>query len=111
MRFLGSRQFEVVGCQAMSPAPRSGVRLDEYGARFLAALKLDEVVTTSERSHLFDASLRPSLSTERRLPAVIDRHAVALSTAPVKRCAVLVNIVFGPASDEIVEFAPIQSPE
>src|SRR5260370_20061057 len=96
-----ARQQEIVGRESMSPTARSGVGLHEYCAGLLATLKLDEMVTASERPELFDAPFGPSLSTKRRLPVVVDRHAMALGAAAVETGAVLVDIVFGAASDQV----------
>src|SRR5262249_34129249 len=107
VRLFSTRQLKIVSSQSVPPAARSSVSLDKNRTGFLAALKLDKVVSASKRPHLLDASFGPPFPSERRLPIAVDRHTVALGSAPVKSCSIFINVVFGAASDEVVEFAAI----
>ena len=66
------------------------------------------MVSATERTKLLNAAFRLALAAEWRLPVIVNRQAMTLGAAAVKGRAVLFNIIFRAAANQVIELAAIE---
>src|SRR5207244_1886016 len=108
---LCAGKIKVVRRQSVAPASRAGVRLHEQCSCFITALKLDKVISTTKRSKLREPSLGLASPAKRRLPVIINRHAMAFGSRTIEGRAVLLDIVLGSSVNQVLEFVSIDRPQ
>src|SRR5947207_12007272 len=88
------------------PEPAAaGMNLDEELAGAYFALQLDKVIAAAETAQLLPAALRSSFAAGGHLPIVVDGNPMALGAAAIESRAILRDVIFSAAANQIIEFA------
>src|SRR5262245_25147611 len=84
------------------------MRLYKQRPGLFGSLQFNEMIAASERTELFNATFRLSFAAERRTPVIIYGHSMTFRAAAIKRCAILFDIVFRAAANQVIELFAVE---